>query len=458
MIAVCDPIMEERMPRQAMRKRLNASGLLALSRQCFERIEDETPVRAYRLVDCLMSALATFGLKSPSLLQFDREVRLDGRVRGNLRRLYQVDRVPCDTQMRTRLDRVPARALRPVFRRLFRELQRGKVLKPYAVYGHHYLLSLAGTGFFASGAVRCKYCCERRHRDGTVTYHHQMLAGAIVHTDCRAVIPLAPEPIVRQDGQAKNDCERNASKRFLEALRREHPHLQVIVLEDGLASNGPHLDLLERLNLRYLIGARENDHAMLFQHLEGTSVDWFADPSEEGRAVDRRLRVVEDAPLSASRSDRRVTVLQCRERTPKRVKKPERQWTWITDLPVTRAEAPATARMAHSRWKIENETSNTLKNQGYGLEHNYGHGHQYLANTLATLMMLAFLMDQIQQLCCPRFQAAQRRQSSYASLWEKMRGAIWLLILHSWEQLYEALAGAEPDRSSGRPDPGFRPP
>ncbi len=279
-----------------------------------------------------------------------------------------------------------------------------------------------------------------------------------MHPDCQTVIPLAPEPIVRQDGQAKNDCGRNASKRFLEAFRREHPHVQVIVLEDGLASNGPHLDLLERLNLRYLIGAREHDHAMLFQHLEGTSSDWFADPSEEGRAVNRRLRVVEDVPLSASRSDRRVTVLQCRERTPKRVRKPERQWTWITDLPVTRAEAPATARMARSRWKIENETFNTLKNQGYGLEHNYGHGHQYLANTLATLMMLAFLMDQIQQLCCPRFQAAQRRQGSYASLWEKMRGAIWLLILHSWEQLYEALAGAEPDRSSGRPTRSWFPP
>ena len=232
MIAVCDPIMEERMPRQAMRKRWNAAGLLALSRRCLERIEDGTSVRTYRLVDCLMSAVVMFGLKSPSLLQLDREVRLDGRVRGNLRRLYQVDRVPCDTRMRTRLDRVPARALRPVFRRLFRELQRGKVLKPYAVYGHHYLLSLDGTGFYSSGAVRCKYCCERRHRNGTVTYHHQMLAGAIVHPDRRTVIPLAPEPIVLQDGQAKNDCERNASKRFLEALRREHPHWQVIVLEE----------------------------------------------------------------------------------------------------------------------------------------------------------------------------------------------------------------------------------
>ena len=87
MIAVCDPIMEERMPRQAMRKRWNAAGLLALSRRCLERIEDGTSVRTYRLVDCLMSAVVMFGLKSPSLLQLGREVRLDGRVRGNLRRL-----------------------------------------------------------------------------------------------------------------------------------------------------------------------------------------------------------------------------------------------------------------------------------------------------------------------------------------------------------------------------------
>ena len=136
------------MPRQTMRKRWNAAGLLALSRRCFEGMGDGTPVRTYRLVDCLMSAVAVFGLKSPSLLQLDREVRLDGRVRGNLRRLYQVGRVPCDTRMRTRLDRVPASALRPVFRRLFRELQRGKMLKPYAVYGHPYLLSLDGTVFF----------------------------------------------------------------------------------------------------------------------------------------------------------------------------------------------------------------------------------------------------------------------------------------------------------------------
>ena len=32
-----------------------------------------------------------------------------------------------------------------------------------------------------------------------------------------------------------------------------------------------------------------------------------------------------------------------------------------------------------ARWKIENETFNTLKNQGYHFEHNYGHGEQHLS-------------------------------------------------------------------------------
>jgi hypothetical protein len=47
------------------------------------------------------------------------------------------------------------------------------------------------------------------------------------------VFPLAPEPILKQDGARKNDCERNAAKRLLTDLRREHPHLKLIVVEDG---------------------------------------------------------------------------------------------------------------------------------------------------------------------------------------------------------------------------------
>ena len=103
-----------------------------------------------------------------------------------------------------------------------------------------------GTGYFSSSRVHCKNCCEKHHKDGRVTYYHQMLGAVVVHPEQREVFPLAPEPIVKGDGATKNDCERNAAKRLLGDVRREHPHLKLIVVEDGLASNGPHIQLLKQ--------------------------------------------------------------------------------------------------------------------------------------------------------------------------------------------------------------------
>ena len=72
-------------------------------------------------------------------------------------------------------------------------------------------------------------------------------------------------PILKKDGARKNDCERNAAVRLLEDVRREHPHLKLIVVEDGLASNGPHINLLKRLDLRFILGAKPGDHKFLFE-------------------------------------------------------------------------------------------------------------------------------------------------------------------------------------------------
>src|SRR6266849_2874843 len=80
--------------------------------------------------------------------------------------------------------------------------------------GWSLLSALDGTGYFSSPTMHCASCLHKVHRNGSITYYHQMLGAALIHPDCRAVIPLMPEPIVKPDGTAKNDCERNAAKRF----------------------------------------------------------------------------------------------------------------------------------------------------------------------------------------------------------------------------------------------------
>ena len=94
---------------------------------------------------------------------------------------------------------------------------------------------------------------------------------------------------------------------------------------------------------------------------------------------------------------------------------------------------------ARARWRIENETFNTLKNQGYHFEHNFGHGYEHLSVVFAELMMLAFLVDQVQQLCCPLFQEARAKWGSKRLLWEKMRALFFDYALASMRELFEAL-------------------
>ena len=429
------------------RKDLSADSLFRLVRSRFDRIADHrTGLVDIPLGDALMSAFAMFSLKDSSLLAFD-ERRDDPN--DNFRTIFGIDHVPCDSQMRAILDPVLPEHVRPIYQDVFRRLQRGKALESFVYLDGYYLLSLDGTGYFSSSKVHGPSCLEKHHRGGGITYSHQLLGATLVHPDRKEVIPLAPEPIVNQDGHTKNDCERNAPRRWLQQFRRDHPHLPVIVVEDALSANAPHLDDLRAAHARYIIGVKPGDHALLFQYLR--------DADEAGQTqtltlVDERTGVLHHfrfhngVPLNESHSDCLVNVLEYWEIHPNRiVKKTPRagqvqHFSWITDFTLLPDNVYAIMRGGRARWKIENETFNTLKNQGYRLEHNYGHGEQNLSVVLALLMMLVFLVDQTQQLCCPLFQAAwKKRRSNKRSLWEEIRNLFRVLRFASMQELYEAI-------------------
>ena len=417
------------------RQDLSADGLLALLRRRFRKSSDSRTGPDISLCDALQSGLALFALKDPSLLAFDER-----RHERNLGQLFGIERVPSDTRLREILDVVNSEELRAAFNDVFRVLQRGKALEPFAFHGGAFLLALDGTGYFSSTTVHCSSCLEKVNRKtGVTTYHHQLLGAAIVHPDFREVIPLAPEPIIKQDGTSKNDCERNACRRLLEKIRSEHPHLKLIVIEDALASNAPHIADLARQRMSYILGAKPGDHAFLFDKWieahdagEVTTLAWDL---PKGHTCE--LSFTHDLPLNESHQDVRVNFLEYIETAPDG--NIVKRFSWVTDLEITRDNARHLMEGARSRWKIENETFNTLKNQGYHFEHNFGHGDKNLSVVFAMLMMLAFLVDQTQQLCCPLFQAVLAKLGSRRSLWDKLRSHFYHFGFTCMRHLYEVM-------------------
>ena len=424
------------------RKYLNAQSLYGTLRRYFQKhpnlqgTQKPRQGRTFTITDTLMSGLALFSLKIPSLLQFDKSSK-ERFIRHNLKSLFGVAVAPSDTYMREILDRVDPQALGGAFKDLFRLVQRGKVLERFQFLDQYYLLSVDGTGYFSSHEVHCDSCCQKKHRDGTVTYYHQILGAVLVHPDEPVVLPFAPEPIFQQDGVRKNDCERNAAKRLLPQIRKDHPHLPLIVVEDGLASNAPHIELLKSQNMRFILGAKEKDHKWLFDWVRNSDeVEEVSYTKGKRRGI---LRFLNDVPLNDSRSDVRVNFLECVEVTEKGK---DIRFTWVMDLKITRENAQQLMKGGRARWKIENETFNTLKNHGYQFEHNFGHGQQNLSTIFVNLMLLAFYVDQIQQTASKAFKAALSHAGyNKRKLWYDVSSAVRWIYLESWAQLFGLIVG-----------------
>jgi hypothetical protein len=417
------------------RRYLHFDALIQRVRQRFETFPEARRCPSFCLPDALMAGLALFSLKDSSLLAFC------GRALDhNLRSVFGLRSIPSDTQMREILDEVDPQTLRPLFKDIFRQLQRGKVLEDYVFLDGCYLLALDGVEYFRSNKIHCDHCLSCQHKNGEVSYYHQMLGAVLVHPDFSEVIPLAPEPIQRADGSSKNDCERNAARRWLKQFRQDHPHLPIIVTEDALSSNAPHIRDLKKYHIHFILGVKETDHEHLFkqfqQRLEADEVE-VIEEEDKANGISRNWMIVNEVSINESNQEVVVNLLVYVEID---AQGQVHQWSWVTDLFLTSSNAQRVASGGRTRWRVENETYNTLKNQGYHFEHNYGHGYKNLAVVFALLMMLAFLIDQVQQKSNTLFQKAWQKKGSKKELWEAVRHLFASYEVSSMAEIYEGIA------------------
>ena len=416
---------------------------LEKARKMFENIPDlRSSNVVHRLSDIFMSGLAMFSLKYASLLDFDEQTTLECE---NMKRVFGIQSVCSDTHLRRVLDQQAPEPIRQAFVDRFSDLKRTGLLQEYEykIGSTKYLIvSSDGVQHFSSKTINCSCCLEKKHRDGSTTYHHNMLCAALVHPDKREVFIMGCEPIIQQDGHRKNDCELNAGKRLFAQMDNDYKAYQdqysFLVVEDALYANAPHLQRLQSNGYSYIINVKPDSHKSLFAHIEGRrerNQTKVLTISKEG--ITHRFEWVNNIPLNNSGANIRVSFLHY-EQTNKKGKKTT--FTWVTDIKLSAKRVWSVMKAGRSRWKIENETFNTLKNLGYHFEHNYGHGQDHLSTTLAHIMLLAFYIDQFVQACSTLFRKIEGEIRTKIKLWGMIKSVFQTINCSSMDFIYRRIA------------------
>ena len=264
---------------------------------------------------------------------------------------------------------------------------------------------------------------------------------AIVSPNMKQVIPLEPEFIKKQDGYKKQDCENAAVKRWLNRNLSQKYDNPVTLLGDDLYSRQPICKLALEKDYNFIFVCRETSHKTLYEWLE------FLEKSGEVKTLEKkewngrkeqiyRYRYTNKIPLKDGEDSLQVnwcelTVInQITEEI-------TYQNSWITNHYINDKNLTQIVKAGRSRWKIENEGNNVLKNHGYNLEHNFGHGQNNLCEILLSLNLLAFLFHSVLDLANSTYKKVRELLVRRRSFFNDVRTLLKYFWFASWQDLFD---------------------
>ena len=405
----------------------------------FRKIPDKRQINKidYSLHDTLMSGFACMYFQDPSLVQFQKRLQ-DEQHKNNLQTLFDIKDILQNTQLRDVIDTIDSESLKPVFKEFYSRLQRGKHLEQYQLFPGQYYFPMDGSQFYSSKEISCNQCLTKEHGNGSVTYSHQVLQGGIMHPDCSEVIPFMPEQICNTDGKSKQDCEMNAGKRFIFKVRESFPKLGLILGGDSLFSRQPIIEEILQKKMHYIFVSKPTDHTYLMEWIDSY------DNLNEITFIDDKGRIhiyawMNNVPLNGRDDAISVNYLCCRiigvDKNGE--EKVVYKNSWVTDLDVNATNIKRLVTAGRCRWKAENEVFNVMKNHGYCMERNYGHGNENLSFNFYLLTLIAFLTHQIFELTDTLYQKCRVKFGSKKHMWETLRAYIKIIVFDTWESLLE---------------------
>lgn len=396
--------------------------------------------KQYRVDDALMSAFSLFFMQSGSFLQYQRQMATK-KGRSNAKSLFGIEKIPCDNQIRNLLDPVSPSAIFPGFDSLHQCLEASGKRQSYRCFEQGYLVALDGTEYFSSTEIHCHCCNQRQHRNGQVTYFHQVVTPVMVKPGCNQVLNLAPEFIHPQDGHEKQDCEIAAAKRWLEANPIAESDVGITLLGDDLYSRQPMCQTALDNGYGFIFVCLPTSHEALYEWLEylervGEMHRYEVCRYQGAKPLLYQFRYVNRVPLNSQQPALAVNWCEVTV-SDKRNNKQVYFNTFITQHLITNETVETVVEGGRARWKVENENNNVLKTQGYHLEHNFGHGQQHLAQLLVTLNLLAFLMHTILELVGGTYGQLRDLLVTRKDFFRDLRTLTRYFWFSSWDALFD---------------------
>ncbi len=391
----------------------------------------------YTMADIGLSAFSVFFMGSPSFLGHQRALA-EGHGRSNCQTLFGMTAIPTDAYIRKMLDGAPPSAFDPLF---FKTIATEGVLDPFRRLGGRTLIAVDGTECFCSRKIHCARCSTRKRSDGGTEYFHTFLGASIVAPGHQQVLPLPPEFVAPQDGATKQDCERNAVKRWLARHGPAVKHLRPVFLGDDLFACQPIAAAVQQAGGNFIFTCKPSSHRTIAEYIHGAKLEAHRQSTvKRGKRTTTVWRWLSAVPLRATEDALEVNWFSVEILNAKG--KRTYYNTFVTDLPVTAATVAELAACGRSRWKIENETFNVLKTSVYNLEHNFGHGKETLASVLVTLNLLAFGFHTVARLAVPAWRQAVIARGAAYRFFEHLRTVTAYVVFETWDHLLRSIEAA----------------
>jgi hypothetical protein len=389
------------------------------------------------IADFGLSAFAMFFMQGASFLAFQRMLE-KGQGRSNAQTLFEIGKIPSDNYIRDMLDEADPVLLQPCFERMETLLAEPTLRQAFGRLGGRTLIAWDGTEYFCSQKLGCPNCLTRERANGKTENYHCLLSATVVAPGHSKVVPLMPEFVATQDGAEKQDCERNAVKRWFDKHGARLAPLRPIFLGDDLFACHPVAKMVADAGDDFIFTCKPTSHKALYDFIDGAELSRHEEKVRRRATKETfRYRWIEAVPIRDGKDALPVNWIGFEIVDTKG--KLKYSMAWVTSLAVSKDNVAEIVAAGRARWKIENESFNVMKNHGYEFEHNFGHGQKFLAMMLAALNLLAFAWHTVLEVSEPPWQKAREAAAKRTSFFAHILTLTAYVVFPSWRVLLEAL-------------------